>query len=95
MSYVVAAADEYLAVTGGGVKTVKICKSIWVHPWQKVNSPLQIFRLLLTTYSVNVSVSNLMIVSINIINLVIKLAMKSIAQIYLCVTMTGSFPSTS
>jgi len=34
-SYRVAAPDEYLAITGMGVKTVKIVKSAWVFPFQR------------------------------------------------------------
>lgn len=34
-SYKVAAPDEYLAVTGMGIKTVKICKAAWVLPFQR------------------------------------------------------------
>lgn len=36
MLYTVANADEYLAITGGGISRVKIIKSAWVWPWQKV-----------------------------------------------------------
>ncbi|KAB5586274.1 hypothetical protein GE09DRAFT_1074043 [Coniochaeta sp. 2T2.1] len=35
-SYRVAAPDEYLAITGMGVKNVKITKSAWVFPFQRV-----------------------------------------------------------
>lgn len=34
-SYKVAAPDEYLAITGMGIKTVRICKSAWVFPFQR------------------------------------------------------------
>lgn len=35
MSYKVAAPDEYLAVTGMGIKNVKIVKSAWIFPFQR------------------------------------------------------------
>lgn len=35
MSYQVAAPDEYLAITGMSVKTVKITKATWVWPFQR------------------------------------------------------------
>lgn len=35
MSYRIAAPDEYLAITGMNIKTVKICKAAWVLPFQK------------------------------------------------------------
>ncbi|AEO68458.1 uncharacterized protein THITE_2117999 [Thermothielavioides terrestris NRRL 8126] len=35
-SYRVAAPDEYLAITGMGIKNVKICKATWVWPFQRV-----------------------------------------------------------
>lgn len=35
MSYKVAAPDEYLAITGMGVKNVKITKAAWVYPFQR------------------------------------------------------------
>lgn len=34
-SYRVAAPDEYLAITGMGIKQVKICKAAWVWPFQR------------------------------------------------------------
>lgn len=34
-SYKIAAPDEYLAITGMGVKSVKICKAAWVWPFQR------------------------------------------------------------
>lgn len=34
-SYKVAAPDEYLAITGMGIKTVKICKAAWLWPMQR------------------------------------------------------------
>ncbi|KAL2132277.1 hypothetical protein VTI74DRAFT_3991 [Chaetomium olivicolor] len=34
-SYRIAAPDEYLAITGMGVKNVKICKATWVWPFQR------------------------------------------------------------
>jgi flotillin len=34
-SYKVAAPDEYLAITGMGIKSVRICKSAWVFPFQR------------------------------------------------------------
>lgn len=34
-SFKIAAPDEYLAITGMGVKNVKICKSAWVWPFQR------------------------------------------------------------
>ncbi|KAK4233678.1 hypothetical protein C8A03DRAFT_38593 [Achaetomium macrosporum] len=34
-SYKIAAPDEYLAITGMGVKNVKICKAAWVWPFQR------------------------------------------------------------
>lgn len=35
MLYRIAAPDEYLAITGMGVKTVHICKAAWVWPFQR------------------------------------------------------------
>jgi flotillin len=35
MSYKIASPDQYLAITGMGVKGIKICKSAWVMPFQK------------------------------------------------------------
>lgn len=35
MSYRIASPDEYLAITGMNVKTVKICKAAWVWPFQR------------------------------------------------------------
>lgn len=35
MSYRIAAPNEYLAVTGMGVKAVKICKAAWIYPFQR------------------------------------------------------------
>jgi flotillin len=35
MVYTIASPDEYLAITGGGIAVVKICKSAWVWPWQR------------------------------------------------------------
>ncbi|KAH8816332.1 putative Flotillin-like protein 1 [Xylogone sp. PMI_703] len=35
MVYTIATPDEYLAITGAGIQTVKICKSAWVWPWQR------------------------------------------------------------
>ncbi|OTB04238.1 hypothetical protein M426DRAFT_11861 [Hypoxylon sp. CI-4A] len=35
MSYKVAAPDEYLAITGMGIKNVNICKAAWVLPFQR------------------------------------------------------------
>ena len=35
MSYRVSAPDEYLAITGAGVRTVKITKAAWVWPLQR------------------------------------------------------------
>lgn len=35
MSYKVAAPDEYLAITGMGIKNVKITKATWVYPFQR------------------------------------------------------------
>ncbi|CAF2204952.1 hypothetical protein HID58_027988 [Brassica napus] len=34
MSYKIARASEYLAITGGGIKDIKLAKSSWVLPWQ-------------------------------------------------------------
>jgi flotillin len=36
MVYRVASADEYLAITGAAVETVKITKSAWIWPLQRV-----------------------------------------------------------
>lgn len=38
MVYKVAKADEYLAITGMMVDTVKITKSAWIWPLQRVTS---------------------------------------------------------
>lgn len=35
MSYRIAAPDEYLAVTGMGISTVRITKAAWVWPFQR------------------------------------------------------------
>lgn len=35
MSYRVSAPDEYLAITGMGIKNVKITKANWVWPMQR------------------------------------------------------------
>lgn len=40
--YVIASPDEYLAITGAGVKSVKITKSAWVWPFQRVSRRLVI-----------------------------------------------------
>jgi hypothetical protein len=37
MLYNIASPDQYLAITGAGIDTVKICKSTWVLPFQKVS----------------------------------------------------------
>ncbi|KAH8885321.1 hypothetical protein GQ53DRAFT_365733 [Thozetella sp. PMI_491] len=34
-SYSIAAPDEYLAITGMGIRTIKICKAAWVWPFQR------------------------------------------------------------
>lgn len=34
-TYKIAAPDEYLAITGMGIKSVKICKAAWVWPFQR------------------------------------------------------------
>lgn len=34
MGYKVARASEYLAITGGGIKDIKLAKKSWVLPWQ-------------------------------------------------------------
>lgn len=35
MGYNIAKADEYLAVTGVGINTIKICKKAWIYPMQR------------------------------------------------------------
>jgi flotillin len=35
MVYTIASPDEYLAITGAGIKTVKITKSAWIWPFQR------------------------------------------------------------
>lgn len=35
MSYRISAPDEYLAITGMGVETVKITKAAWIWPFQR------------------------------------------------------------
>ena len=35
VAYIVAAPDQYLAITGMGITNVKICKSSWVWPFQR------------------------------------------------------------
>jgi hypothetical protein len=37
MVYTIASPDEYLAITGAGIKTLKIVKSAWVWPFQRVS----------------------------------------------------------
>src|ERR1700712_2077034 len=36
MVYAIASPDEYLAITGAGIKTLKIVKAAWVWPFQRV-----------------------------------------------------------
>jgi len=43
--YTIASPDEYLAITGAGVKTVKICKSAWVWPMQRVSAPVLLSQI--------------------------------------------------
>jgi flotillin len=38
MVYTIASPDEYLAITGAGIKTLKIVKSAWVWPFQRVST---------------------------------------------------------
>lgn len=35
MSYTVSKPDEYLAITGMGIRTVRITKAAWVWPFQR------------------------------------------------------------
>jgi len=37
MRYSVATPDTYLAITGAGIKTIRIAKSAWIFPFQKVS----------------------------------------------------------
>lgn len=50
MVYRVAHPDEYLAITGVMVDTVKITKSTWVWPLQRVTYPVLSFSLSPLTY---------------------------------------------
>lgn len=53
MVYRIAHPDEYLAITGVGVGTVKITKSTWVWPLQRVIYPVfSLSRTLVTKFSV-------------------------------------------
>jgi hypothetical protein len=63
MVYTIASPDEYLAITGAGIKTVKITKSAWVWPLQRVRA-IQDMSLMptLTPSSANASAFNLMII---------------------------------
>jgi flotillin len=38
MAYTIASPDEYLAITGAGIKSIKITKSAWVWPFQRVST---------------------------------------------------------
>lgn len=60
--WVTAQPDEYLAITGAGIKTLKIVKAAWVFPFQKV-CPLSWPEIIrnLTIFSVGASVFSLMI----------------------------------
>lgn len=60
MVYKVAKADEYLAITGMMVDTVKITKSAWIWPLQRVTScnPPPCSTSPLTDSSVNDSASS-------------------------------------
>ncbi|KAL5318680.1 hypothetical protein ACEPPN_013744 [Leptodophora sp. 'Broadleaf-Isolate-01'] len=49
MVYTIASPDEYLAITGAGVKTLKIVKSAWVWPLQRCNR----FSIQPNDYSIN------------------------------------------
>ncbi|KAG4432874.1 hypothetical protein IFR05_011648 [Cadophora sp. M221] len=49
MVYTIASPDEYLAITGAGVKTLKIVKSAWVWPFQRCNR----FSIQPNDYSIN------------------------------------------
>jgi hypothetical protein len=61
MVYTIAGPDEYLAITGGGINTVKIIKKQWVWPWQKVSRSLLVPHIstdILTNVSANASASS-------------------------------------
>lgn len=59
MVYTVASPNEYLAVTGAGIKTVKIVKATWVWPFQRVHPSVHfIASHVLTYYSANASAFN-------------------------------------
>jgi hypothetical protein len=63
MVYTIASPDEYLAITGAGIKTVKITKSAWVWPLQRVCTDCPTYvTLLLIDSSANASLFNLMII---------------------------------
>jgi hypothetical protein len=64
MVYTIASPDEYLAITGAGVKTLKITKSAWVWPFQRVRLRSQSSRTcsILTNCSVNDFPSSLTII---------------------------------
>lgn len=34
--YIIASANEYLVITGGGIPDLRICKKALVMPWQRV-----------------------------------------------------------
>jgi flotillin len=38
MWYYISEPNSYLAITGGGIETVKIVKKAFVMPWQKVSA---------------------------------------------------------
>jgi len=58
--YIIASPDEYLAITGAGVKTMKIVKSSWVWPFQRVreDAAMKDFIAILTKDSASVSAFN-------------------------------------
>lgn len=42
--YTIAQPDEYLAITGAGVRTVKIAKKGFIWPMQKVSPPTMLLE---------------------------------------------------
>lgn len=57
--YKVANADEYLAITGAGIKDIKIVKASWILPFQKASYGAGITNCTNRNISTNPSASNL------------------------------------
>jgi len=81
MGYTIANPDEYLAVTGMGIETIKITKSAWVYPFQRVSifpsdittegSLLETFKLNSRLYRSSIPSANFISVTDSVFNLTI------------------------